>query len=304
MSLILSSAVSKFRGRKRGLIEEGSPTTGIYEDNLTTALQTLTSDANVPSYLKTIIEFLLISKDKLDGLSRENEKLYEELRLLREENTRLRSLANVTSSKCILSETSLPGSTNLQICTPSQVAYTNHSHDCYERKEMERSIVIAGIPECRSSRAVDCINFDYDCVFKLISFLDVPVRPVAVYRMGRRVGGRPRLVKVVLPTSYFRDVIIKKSHLIRNSPFRGTFIRPSLPKSERTSTVAKTVRSSRANTIPSSGPPVSHSSPVVNRHNVNASPSKSPRPALNFSDISAVSMVTDDVALINTQGNH
>lgn len=85
----LLSAVTKFRGRKRGLVEATSPTSDDYDSKLSAALNDAINDSEAPVYIKSIVESLLYFKDRLGSLASENEKLYSELRYLREENTRL-----------------------------------------------------------------------------------------------------------------------------------------------------------------------------------------------------------------------
>lgn len=113
--------------------------------------------------------------------------------------------------------------------------------------------------------------------------------------MGRRVGRRLRFVRVVLLTRYVRDAIVKKFVWLKILLFEALLFAPI---SEWTSTFFKTTRSSRADTAPTSDPTMSHLSPVVELLSDNSSPFRTPKSALKFSDISAVSMVTDDVTLI------
>lgn len=120
------------------------------------------------------------------SLSNENEKLYNELWFLREENTRL---SNLSSSGEPLIEAlsnpaiSLPNPPNCLSLEPiSQVSHKSLSSDvdCCERKEMSRSLIVSGVPECNSPRSFDCVNYDFDCVSRLFSFLAVPCRPISI----------------------------------------------------------------------------------------------------------------------------
>ncbi|KAL6743823.1 hypothetical protein Aduo_016818 [Ancylostoma duodenale] len=51
--------------------------------------------------------------------------------------------------------------------------------------------------------------------------------------MGRINSNRPRLLKVILPSSYFTTLTLRRAPKLRSFSVQGIFIRPSLPKSER-----------------------------------------------------------------------
>ncbi|WKY11127.1 hypothetical protein Q1695_003015 [Nippostrongylus brasiliensis] len=90
----LLSVVSKLRGRKRGLVDLGSPTSmdgDVNDDhNLVSAVAQLFTDDSTSSYIKTIFAYLLDAKDKMESLMAENLQLHEEIRRLREDNTGLK----------------------------------------------------------------------------------------------------------------------------------------------------------------------------------------------------------------------
>lgn len=105
-------------------------------------------------------------------------------------------------------------------------------HLLHETVEMSRAIVIGNMQESSSEHPVARADHDFHAVKSLVNSLGVEVNPVSVYRMGA-VGSRPRLLKVILPTRKHQRMLVSRAPWLRNSPFRGTWLRPSLPKEER-----------------------------------------------------------------------
>ena len=66
----------------------------------------------------------------------------------------------------------------------------------------------------------------------MINTLGVDAIPVTVYRMGR-VGPRPRLLKVIMPSSVHQKRLVDRSSWLRSSEFRGVWLRASLSKEVR-----------------------------------------------------------------------
>ncbi|VDL85134.1 unnamed protein product [Nippostrongylus brasiliensis] len=103
----LLCVVSKFRGRKRGLVDLGSPTSmdgDVNDDhNLVSAVAQLSTDDSTPFYIKTIFAYLLDAKDKMESLMAENLQLHGEIRRLREENTGLKQKLVAEANAPILS---------------------------------------------------------------------------------------------------------------------------------------------------------------------------------------------------------
>ncbi|KAK6029926.1 hypothetical protein OSTOST_03953, partial [Ostertagia ostertagi] len=99
--------------------------------------------------------------------------------------------------------------------------------------DLHRSIVIAGVPEYRSPNSVERANYDYQSTCSVLSFLDIEYLPSAVYRMGIPNPNRPRLLKVVLPTSRFQRQAVQRAPRLRSFSHRGVHLRPSLTKEER-----------------------------------------------------------------------
>ncbi|EYC22374.1 hypothetical protein Y032_0017g3311 [Ancylostoma ceylanicum] len=78
-------------------------------------------------------------------------------------------------------------------------------------EERIRSVVVSGVSECRDINVISRMNHDLDCVRKLFHFLNIECNPVSIYRMGKPNPKFPRLLKIVLPSSYFRNDILRKA---------------------------------------------------------------------------------------------
>ncbi|WKY12519.1 hypothetical protein Q1695_003811 [Nippostrongylus brasiliensis] len=85
-----------------------SPTSCEEDKSMATAVAEMAEDDGTPQHVKTILIYLLESKDRIDALIAENERLYEELRLLREENTGLKNklASNEAANADVLSQIS------------------------------------------------------------------------------------------------------------------------------------------------------------------------------------------------------
>lgn len=105
-------------------------------------------------------------------------------------------------------------------------------HALHETVEMSRAIVIGNVPESPSEHPVARAEHDLHSVKSIVNSLGVEVNPISVYRMGN-IGSRPRLLKVILPTRKHQRMLVARAPWLRNSPFRGTWLRQSLPKEER-----------------------------------------------------------------------
>ncbi|KAK6013448.1 hypothetical protein OSTOST_21234 [Ostertagia ostertagi] len=99
--------------------------------------------------------------------------------------------------------------------------------------DIARSIVVSGVPESQSPNSVDRAHHDIQCICSLLNFLGIECIPSMVFRMGIKNSSRPRLLKVVLPSSRFQIETIKRAPRLRFFSQRGVYIRPSLTKEER-----------------------------------------------------------------------
>lgn len=80
-----------------------------------------------------------------------------------------------------------------------------------------------------------CLLNDFVRVREIFDFLQVDCHPVFVYRMGQVVNGRPRLIKIVLSSSFSTKLILLRASRRRTFFIRGWtfFIRSSLAKPKR-----------------------------------------------------------------------
>ncbi|VDL79307.1 unnamed protein product [Nippostrongylus brasiliensis] len=154
----LLSVVSKFKGRKRGLVDITSPISNdgdVSEDSVVSAVAQLSSDESTPTYIKTILAFLLDSRDKLENLMAENSQLHEEIRRLREENTGLRQKLAVNPSDPVLSSLRKSEAIPSRVYSGSDSVVIDHAVqtdssltlDQCDKKEMSRSVIVSGVPE-------------------------------------------------------------------------------------------------------------------------------------------------------------
>lgn len=102
-----------------------------------------------------------------------------------------------------------------------------------EEKERKRSIVISGIVESKDSKSTERAVHDLDSVKSILNHLDVECIPQVVYRLGKPQADRPRLLKVILPNTFYQSLTLTRASRLRSFPSGGVFIRPSLTKEER-----------------------------------------------------------------------
>lgn len=96
-----------------------------------------------------------------------------------------------------------------------------------------RSAVISGVTECDPSMPTSQRAWqDYETVSSILSTLKVEAVPVTVYRMGKAEQGKPRLLKVVLPTRGHLLTALKNSKSL-NSRVTHVNIRPSYTAEQR-----------------------------------------------------------------------
>uniref|UniRef100_A0A0N4WKS4 BEN domain-containing protein n=1 Tax=Haemonchus placei TaxID=6290 RepID=A0A0N4WKS4_HAEPC len=213
--------VSKFKGRKRGLIDFGSS-----QKAVASAVDQSTANDSMPAYMKTIVDYLVDVKERLDVLTSENKGLAEEVQELKDENSRLR---------CFLSQKSqsdpLVGTNNssFQASLPSKNG-NPISVDCCELEEVSRSLVIIGIPEFGDPLASNRVIHDFDCVRQLFNLLNIECVPLSLYRMGKPAQSCPRLLKAILLAARFNEEAVKLAPTPGLSPFRGTYIQPRFLK--------------------------------------------------------------------------
>ena len=104
-----------------------------------------------------------------------------------------------------------------------------------EKETRQRSIVVFGLPELEDNMPASIRQEDTeDKVKNILDTLDIECRPVKVYRMGKKVPGKSRLVKIELPTRAHWATVLARSRQLRNkSEFSKVFIRRSMTVEER-----------------------------------------------------------------------
>lgn len=164
----------------------------------------------ITSQLSAVLSENASLRSQLEDIAKENERLKQQLRSY-EDNPRV---VNVPPA----------------VVPPSNPQMENASYSEVERR---RSVVIGNIPECRSEFLRDRRQYDFESVVNILSHLDVDCFPVTVYRMGRYVPGKNRLIKAVLPCSMFQRLAVQRAPLLSSFPGRGAFLRRSLTYEER-----------------------------------------------------------------------
>ncbi|EYB88679.1 hypothetical protein Y032_0243g3495 [Ancylostoma ceylanicum] len=215
---------------------------GINAESFDLALDLLNNDDQLPVYLKTVLGHVMERIFSMELLIKKNNELEEQLKAEIEEKNKLKDeievLKNALSKR--VTSPSQVGMTALAspklgntVVAPLGSSNTPSSTCCCEEKERVRSVVVSGISECRDINVISRMNHDHDCVRKLFHFLNIECNPVSIYRMGKPNPKFPRLLKIVFPSSYFRNDILRKAPRLKTFPTSGVYIRPSLPKEER-----------------------------------------------------------------------
>lgn len=105
--------------------------------------------------------------------------------------------------------------------------------EAVEEKERKRALVFSNVPESQATSSTARCRDDYGKVETVLESLGVEALPVAVYRMGAPSARYPRLLKVILSHSRAQKIALSRAPSLKNSPFNGVFIRPSLTAAQR-----------------------------------------------------------------------
>lgn len=221
MAKNLTNTSSNSPGCRSSITAETKSSSTVTTSDAIGQLQSLMGRGKVPTYVKQVMELLIETREEMKEISRRNSELLKEVHLLREENRSLREkLANF--------ERQSSAAVTDQLRSQSAPVLSTDDH------ERERSIVLLHVPESASSVPSERLAHDFAKVVELLNCLNIECTPLSVYRMGRPVQDRPRLIKVVLPCSRFQRLALRRAHRLRFSPtLRGTFVRPSLTWEER-----------------------------------------------------------------------
>ncbi|EYC20166.1 hypothetical protein Y032_0022g484 [Ancylostoma ceylanicum] len=106
--------------------------------------------------------------------------------------------------------------------------------DLIEADKRARSIVISGLEEPTESMRLLDRGLDLERkVCDILEIVKVDARPSEVFRMGKPNSAKPRLVKVVLPSTSCWRTALSNSRLLRSSASSNVFIRKSMTPEER-----------------------------------------------------------------------
>lgn len=98
-----------------------------------------------------------------------------------------------------------------------------------------RSCVIERLAESTHQLPSKRVQYDREAVTALLDTLGIETSGLVHFRMGRITNGRPRLLKLMLPTRSMQQLILQRASKLRfDSRFNGVFIRPSLTQAQRT----------------------------------------------------------------------
>ncbi|VDO34793.1 unnamed protein product [Haemonchus placei] len=161
------------------------------------------------------------TKEQMDSMRKWIGSLVDENAKLKAENEKLKKMIDHHKS---------PHNSSFVDVLDSQPFHTLNISDDDPKK---RSIVIIGLPESNCGSAIDRANYDFQSVNAVLNHLEIECIPCTVYRMGRPNRDRPRLIKVVLPTSRFQQMAVRRAPRLRSSENKGIFLRPSLTREER-----------------------------------------------------------------------
>lgn len=176
---------------------------------------------SIPTCIKNVIEELV---SQMSRLYRDNVNLRSELDSLKT------SAAQVEGpGQLVLSIDHSDVNSSLPVAASQTHVPVDKSIVSYHEIERRRSIVIGNIPEVASSNFRERLNYDYHSVCNVLDFLGVECNPLTVYRLGRPLRGKNRLIKVVLPSAVFQRMAVRRAPRLRHFVNGRVFLRESLP---------------------------------------------------------------------------
>ncbi|KAK6054851.1 hypothetical protein COOONC_07644 [Cooperia oncophora] len=201
------------RNGKRHRLDVSSPQ---FDDHLRRAMQLIADDRSLPPHLKVSHRM----KSELNDVLERNRQLMEENSQVKERNSELENEIVLLKSQIATLKQSL--STNQM---KLGIFLATMTYDDIERKRSE----------CVSPIASVRVSYDLNCIRRINDFLGIDCQPICVYRMGRYISGKPRLLKVVFPSSFFSSLLLKRAPKLRFFSEKGIFVRRSLSLAERQS---------------------------------------------------------------------
>lgn len=191
-------------------------------------VQSILRDDSIPAHLRTVIAFLLEDRKQLQTMMEQCREMTDTIASLRDE---LSVLKNSFISCSPPSQTPVTQAMDTNNSTSSSPPPT--STQSFEEIERRRSVVIAGLGESQAEHSSTRVLHDFNAVREIMDFLSIDCSTLSVYRLGRFNANHPRLVKVVLPASFFAKLMVRRAPRLRRFKVAGLFIRPSLSKPER-----------------------------------------------------------------------
>lgn len=218
------------RQRKKHKMDAATPVNG---DDFCRAVELVINDQSLPAHLKAAMGGILDIRMQLNAVIKRNEELIEENAIVRAKNCELEKEVQMLRSQIAMLKQTLPSQIVPSSSSVDASTSTPFIHVTDDDAERKRSIVIVGVRESSAPISSDRVLHDANCVRQILDFLAVDCRPIAIYRMGRFISGRARLLKVVFPASFFATLSLKRAPYLRYFSVKGVYIRPSLSSAER-----------------------------------------------------------------------
>ena len=171
------------------------------EVEFATICEQLMADEQQPPLIKLLLATIKKMNGQMDQLLEQNKRLHEE-------NTMLKSLSQA------------PNWEN---------QYYDHRHN--------RSVVVSGLKESALEIASKRLEKDEEMVQQMLDVFDLEVRPLAVFRMGKKMADRPRLLKIEFAMrSVVAKILSRKRGLSKHEQFKRVHVRKSMSFEERQQT--------------------------------------------------------------------
>ncbi|XGW10836.1 hypothetical protein V3C99_012393 [Haemonchus contortus] len=184
----------------------------------------LMEDQSLPQHLRSVLGILLEDRKFLHSVLCRNRELAEEVSALKAENAKLKAAASGAATPNPL--------TSQQVTEPSSHV-SNVLPVSPVEVERKRSIVLIGVPESYAQLPSERLVSDINVLKKIFDYLGIECSPLTIYRMGRANAAVPRLLKVVLPSSFYARQVLRRAPRLRYFSIPKIFIRPSLTREER-----------------------------------------------------------------------
>jgi hypothetical protein len=113
----------------------------------------------------------------------------------------------------------------------------NSQENPAEIKERERSLVLVNLPESTAEKPSKRVKEDQQAAEDILDELGIQAPVLTTYRMGKQNNNHPRLLKLVLPASVFRNMALgswkrNRNNIKKKPPYQQLIIRPSLSPAE------------------------------------------------------------------------